>query len=136
MYLSHTLQARASTLNSRTFFFVNSVDAHNESHRELVGKDINRRLMDRDVAKVTVYALPLCPFLQLSLIGVTLTPCCFGLPSENEEYMRRVTAEKAELDRRAATQKANLRTELEKINEKKAEQSGASLVDYFCWKRH
>jgi hypothetical protein len=45
--------------------------------------------------------------------------------------MRRVTAEKAELDRRAATQKANLRTELEKINEKKAEQSGASLLTNF-----
>lgn len=81
-----------------------SVSANRDAYRKLVGKDLQERLMDREVANAL---------------------------RENEGEVRAKTAEKAEVDRRYATQKANLATESAKIKEKQKEVSGAFALRVF-----
>lgn len=75
-----------------------SVAANSDAYRSLTGKVIDERMMDRFVsAKVR----------------------------ELEDEVRAKTAERAEIDRRVATQKANLKTERDRVQDKAQEVAGA-----------
>lgn len=74
-----------------------SVTANSEAYRTLIGKEIDERMMDRFVA---------------------------GKVRELEDEVRIKTAERTEIDRKVATQKANLWTERQKVEDKAQELTG------------
>jgi hypothetical protein len=87
---------RASELNPRRN--PSSLMANGEAYRTLVGKEIDERMMDRFVSTRV---------------------------RDLEDEVRAKTTERAEIDRKVTTQKANLTTERDKIRDKAQEVTGA-----------